>query len=96
MTRNEAKQVLANLPLVRAWVDGKTLQSNIQGNWIDWIVDTVPLIDADAWRIKPEPRTWWIIVDTGLCFPTRKLAENYLSAEHLVGYEIVEACEVLK
>lgn len=49
------------LPLVQALADGKVIQRrDIAGNWCDSpdIFDGEP---ASRYRIKPEPREWWIV-----------------------------------
>jgi hypothetical protein len=60
--------------LLLKWADGKTLQMLFgSGKWDDYTSPKVPEIyDPALWRIKPEPRTRWVIESTGLssCEPS--------------------------
>lgn len=60
MNKDNAKDYL---PLVQALADGKELQwSNDEGEWgtlADWGFTTEP----KRYRIKPEPREWFVWVD---------------------------------
>ena len=48
------------LPLVQALADGNTIQINIGGHWQD-TVDVDFTYPAHRYRIKPEPRRWWLV-----------------------------------
>lgn len=48
------------LPLVQALAEGKTIQQiNDHGKWID-IKEPVFSHDISTYRIKPEPREFWV------------------------------------
>ena len=49
------------LPLVQALANGKTIQCNDRGEWVD--VDSLytDVYGPDEYRIKPEPRTFEIV-----------------------------------
>jgi hypothetical protein len=50
------------MPLVQALADGKTIQCNDRGEWVD--VDSLytDLYGPDEYRIKPEPRTFNLMI----------------------------------
>lgn len=59
-----AKKILAHLEVVRAWIDGATIQyySNTTNTWVD-VTDNDPVWDESTqYRVKSEPREWWINV----------------------------------
>lgn len=52
MTRKEAKELL---PIIQAWVEGKTIQYKLKGGWQD--MDNPSFNDLPSeYRIKPEPK----------------------------------------
>ena len=55
MDRNQAKQLL---PIIQAYVEGKTIQSRcIKGDTSLWYDEEAPSFDEDfEYRIKPEPK----------------------------------------
>jgi hypothetical protein len=54
-------------PLIKAWSEGKTLQLNTNPVWID-IKESSFAYSPDQYRIKPEPREFYIAVsDYGVC-----------------------------
>ena len=56
MTRERAKELL---PVIQAFIDGKTIQARNQGgDWFD-----CDYCGSVEWRVKPEPREFWVIVD---------------------------------
>jgi len=71
MTREQAKKLI---PIMQAWVDGKTVQYRRTVNDDDKIIkpdEWHSVVDNDPravmwdgsdiqWRIKPEPRDFWI------------------------------------
>ena len=61
MNRERAKELL---PIIQAFAEGKTVQAKkLAGEgWID-INNFIDFFDADEreWRIKPEPREFWLI-----------------------------------
>jgi len=48
--------------LIRAFVDGATIQYNKQGVWVDDSIPFSALFAEDEYRIKPKPREWWATV----------------------------------
>lgn len=46
------------LPLVQALIDGKTIQFDDGGNWVDVKNLNTESYDYDEYRIKPNPRTF--------------------------------------
>lgn len=59
MTRDKAKMLL---PIIQAFSEGKAIQAQhtFRDGWED--IGTHANFDADAeWRIKPEPREWWLV-----------------------------------
>ena len=76
MTRNQAKSILDNIELVRAYAAGATLQ---KGNKNEWHDDQDPGFDPyHRWRVKPEPpkpREWWIVQTATQTFVFRSLEE---------------------
>ena len=77
MTRDQAKKLL---PVFAAWAEGKTIQVKGEGDlWYD--CTSVAGCDFAShyakWRVKPEPREWWVI--GGLAFDS-------LDAAKISGY----------
>ena len=57
MNRKRAKELL---PIIQAFADGKMVQANLYGRWHD-INDSVSFeCDWNLFRIKPEPREFWL------------------------------------
>lgn len=66
MTRKRIKEIL---PIIQAYAEGKDIQYRLPGStesWKTFIEDkcTSPF-NHDHWeyRIKPEPREFWVVVD---------------------------------
>lgn len=60
MNRENAKKLLLNLDIVRAFAEGKVVEFNSFGEWEvgnDLFFTSTPT----KYRIKPEPRKVWII-----------------------------------
>jgi len=56
MDRERCKELL---PVLQAFAEGKTIQC--RGMGLDWAaVSTNPTWEADEYRIKPEPREFWL------------------------------------
>lgn len=91
MTRETAKEYL---PLVQALAEGKTIQLNV-GGWQD-TVDVDFSHPVRYYRIKPEPRRWWIVK----CSHGESLWHSKETAIITGGCgdqkEIIEVVEVLK
>ena len=57
MTKETAKEYL---PLVQALAEGKTIQCDTSGEWLD--LGRVEFTGSpDHYRIKPEPRVWRLV-----------------------------------
>lgn len=53
MTRKEAKELL---PIIRAFSEGKVIQTSIKGKpWKD-LDENIAFYTSDKYRIKPEPK----------------------------------------
>jgi hypothetical protein len=54
MNKDKAKELL---PLIKALADGKTIQEDVYGQWLD---AECPTFYREVWnyRVKPEPRTF--------------------------------------
>lgn len=59
MNRDNARDYL---PLVQALAEGKVIQLNYNGDWKD-ISDMDPMFPANFYRIKPEPREIFVVID---------------------------------
>ena len=61
MTREQAKK---NLEIIKAFAEGKTVQFRNK-EFPQWTDFDDPQFDSTCgeYRIKPEPRTWWVAVD---------------------------------
>lgn len=59
MTREEAKKLL---PLLTAFAEGKTIQNNENGIWLD-LADCIAIRELILFecRIKPEKREYWVV-----------------------------------
>lgn len=81
MTIEQAKELL---PVIQAYVDGLQIQykDSRQNEWCD--VLSQPNFEASGcqWRVKPQPREFWVNVYDGcLCaHPDSKTAQRELSA----------------
>lgn len=91
MTRERAKELL---PVIKAWAEGRTIQRRSPGySWAD-INTAYVAVDFDTpnmeWRIKPEPREWWLtaVCDHYKCWETKQEAERY-------GTQVIHVREVL-
>ena len=81
MTKENAAQCL---PLVQALAEGKVIEYNTGTNeypeWID--LESTSFDDKpEYYRIKPEPREWWIVeflVSGSSVFRSKEDAEQYL------------------
>jgi hypothetical protein len=80
------------LPLVQALADGKTIQFDDGGDWVNVVNLNTDSYDPDEYRIKPEPRTFAIV--------RSKLTGDIYSAETYDGnspnWERITVQEVLK
>ncbi len=88
MTREQAKELL---PIIQAWVNNKEVQWQATNDrWLDNIHDTC-LFESDyKWRIKPEPREFWLC--DGYQYDSRGKAESYRENSSM---EIIHVKEVI-
>jgi len=70
-------------PLIKAWSEGKTLQLRRERNWEDVIMSIDFCCQPDQYRIKPEPREWWIIQNNGTSFFTRMFSSKKDADDHI-------------
>lgn len=61
MTREQCRELI---PVLQAWAEGKAIQLRgpHSGGWKDWDFGN-PNFEASEWRIKPDPREFWIVLD---------------------------------
>jgi hypothetical protein len=53
-------------PLIKAWGEGKTIQHNFLNKWEDFIPNSewhITYSPPSCYRIKPEPREWFLSID---------------------------------
>ncbi len=88
------------LPLVKALAEGKTIQcrtsckgSGVDSNgWFDMVGDLLFDTPPDFYRIKPEPKRWWIRWDSSdMCGS----ATNRMPHQHEL-HSFIEVIEVMK
>lgn len=101
MTREQTKELL---PVMQAWANGGDVQVRDRSRPTDsW--DTYSGSDPDfdnknwEWRIKPEPREFWISLrgedeQWYSCHTSRENAERYISAKPL-KLRVIHVREVL-
>jgi len=63
MTKENATQYL---PLVQALAEGKMIQIKMDNTWTD-TKNVEFCMSVESYRIKPEPREWWIVTDATTC-----------------------------
>lgn len=90
ITRENAKLWL---PLMQALADGKTIQMLSVNQWKD--VDEVQFLKpVDHYRIKPEPRRWWVNVypngHLGFLYNSKEEADFSPSPERLQCIRVIE------
>lgn len=95
MTRDRAKEIL---PVIQAYAQGKAVQykPNLtpQSEWRDVSIIVGDCLDGDSfYRVKPEPRIWWLVVYKGTIttFEDQVSATKFFSG---IG-EIIRVQEVL-
>lgn len=80
MNRNEAKLIIANIAWVKEFAEGKEVQ-HYGGEWSSY--DTFTFTDAPAnYRLKPEPRTFFIHEDLDQVFDTNGLPIDWMPRPH--------------
>ena len=64
MTKERAKELI---PVIQAYAEGKAVQVRIAGDgdpWQDYSGECPNFENGNwEWRVKPEPREFWVIVD---------------------------------
>lgn len=91
MKREYAQQVL---PLIQAWVEGKTIQvKSTSGEWNDYVEGDSICWDALNYerRIKPEMKTGWINIYPGYsssAFSTKKTADTLANLDRIACIQI--------
>lgn len=60
MNKDNAKDYL---PLVQALAEGKVVQINTADGWEDLTAEISLCFAPDQYRIKPEPRELWVVID---------------------------------
>ena len=89
MNRQRAKELL---PIIQAFAEGKEIQirRSIGGRWDDLTIE--PMWNGVAeYRIKPEPREWFLNVISSECYVTEECAKKFSA-----GREIVRVREVIE
>lgn len=91
-------QTLAKMRVMQAFLDGKTIQYRRLHPKNEWSTATSPQWGWDAYdyRVKFEPREWWVL-DPAPCtkFSRRELAESFIAHNPgICGTDIVHVREV--
>lgn len=85
------------LPVIQAWADGKVIQIANGTGWRD--ADPMEEIDfcapPDCYRVKPEPRRFWVYVNRKTNMPGPAWLPEQVTA-FADQSELVECVEVLK
>lgn len=91
MNKDNAKEFL---PLVQALADGKTIQFNDEGEWVDVEGLYTDLCEPDAYRIKPTPRKFeiWKNKNTG----ELRVTNFFCDLDDNPQWEHITVMEVLK
>ena len=91
MTRESAKAAAA---VINAWADGKTIQIQCgtieKPDWRDLTVTEFDYRAYERYRIKPEPREWWLVDCEGV-----SPAYSRKSSAELCDGKIIHVREVL-
>jgi len=103
MTREFAQKIL---PLIEAFSQGKTIQSrlaNSSGVWGEWSDEDSPTFsfhDYREYRIKPEPREWYLtpcVVDASTLHAHETLeSAKMCHAAECEGFEPIKVREVIE
>lgn len=76
MDRGQAKNLLS---VIEAYVNGKTIQARVRGT-NEWFDEFNPSFEPRfQYRIKPEPREWWVVEPGGgeaFLYTSKEVAEN--------------------
>lgn len=95
ITKENAKEYL---PLVQALAEGKVIELHSSDGWGERIcLDTYN--DVHRYRIKPEPRRWWLNIYKGAIYVHHSMVEadagNHGASPEYRRLERVEVVEVL-
>lgn len=101
MTREQAKSLL---PVIQAFADGKDVQVRVDGGqWITRHSKEVPYLNFDneswEWRVKPQPREWWIIqFSNGVTsvHNNKSITESFINSVNPSVSEIIHVREVVE
>lgn len=90
MNREQAELLVGKQHLIEAIAEGKTIQHNgFRNRWED-LHDPVFNAPIESYRIKPEPREFWISIDQD------GYAKGVFSSDpHQIGREAIHVREVL-
>jgi hypothetical protein len=99
MTRERARELL---PVIQAFAEGKEIQERFIGGKDDWSDCSERGPSAPAWnstkwefRIKPEPREWWIMRRPGLYDLLYKSKEELdVDIAYSPGAEVIHVGEI--
>jgi hypothetical protein len=96
MTRNDAKELL---PIITAFAEGKTIQIKSTHGWEDLKPSVSFVDDPSNYRIKPEPRRFWVNLypaDCGTIWSSKEVADEMsYSVSFGSRVECIEVVEVL-
>lgn len=83
MTRERCKELL---PIIQAFADGKVIQvrAHMEDKWED--ADNANFYERNEYRIKPEPREFWIAIDAN-----KRVYDEPVTSD---GAEIIHVREV--
>ena len=94
MKINEAKRILDRIDVIKAFVEGKSIQfkHDTSSTWDTFTSDN-PGISCDncQWRVAPEPREFWITIRNSVDIVYAGLSE---SSAALHSGELIKVCEV--
>lgn len=93
---NQQKAALF-LPLITALAEGKTIQYyNMANTWIDK-PDPSFADDTTRYRIKPEPRTFYVAVNKNPDLPVVLITEDSFNAKsNPSNFEYIKVVEVIQ
>lgn len=97
MTRERTK-LLLDTGVLQAWAEGKEIQIKFipNGQWVDFTGEEPHFPSTKfEWRVKPEPRRWWVNIYPG-CPRSGRLHDSLESAQSNKCGGIEECVEVLE
>ena len=88
MNAQNAKEFL---PLIRALADGKTIQYNDEGDWMDTTELMTRACTPEFYRIKPEPRTFEMWLSSGgSMYPWEAFPNSQPGMERITVLEVLK------